>query len=62
MNWFQNLFRHPDAPDEPVRAKLDTQQQQIASRLSKLTGKKRDDVLAEAYREADAVMGGRRES
>lgn len=60
MKWFADLFRHPDLPDE--RAELDTQQKQIATRLSKLTGEKRDDVLAEAYRQGDVAMRGKREA
>lgn len=60
MKWLNDLFRHPDLPEE--RAELDTQQLQIAGRLSKLTGKKRDDVLAEAYRQGDQAMRGKRES
>lgn len=56
MKWFQDLFRHPDAPDAPVRDKLTEKQTEIATRLSKLTGKKRDDVLAEAYRKTDQAI------
>lgn len=56
MESLMALFgRTTTPPDAPVRAELDAQQSNIATRLSKLTGKKRDDVLAEAYRKADQL-------
>lgn len=38
--------------DTSERVSLDTQQNQIAGRLSKMTGTTRDEVLSEAYRRA----------
>lgn len=62
MKWFVDLFKHPDAPDEPARVALDSHQQHIADELSEVTGKRRDDVLAEAYRQTEAAVGRKRES
>lgn len=65
QNWIDGFLgrskldtKEPD--DEPVRAELDAQQEQIASRLSKLTGISRDKVLAAAYRKADAALTRKR--
>lgn len=57
MEWFSRMFgRRAERKDEPMRADLDAQERNIASRLSKLTGRDRDAVLAEAYRRADAAV------
>lgn len=42
--------------DTEARAVLTTAEHKQASRLSKLTGKTRDEVLREAYRKSDAMM------
>ena len=49
--WFMHLMgrSEPDAQREV----LSNGQKDLASRLSRLTGKRRDDVLAEAYRRGD---------
>lgn len=53
--WIASLFVHPPIPD-PARKALDTQQKNIAQRLSRLTGHTRDEVLREAYRRADRIV------
>lgn len=42
------------APAEKVE--LDQEEGRLAGRLAILTGKRRDDVLAEAYRRADRIL------
>lgn len=52
--WWDSLRgKAPTDADHEVRVMLDQAEVSIASRLSKLTGKKRDEVLAESYRRAD---------
>lgn len=53
------MLGHPP-PDQPDLVKLDQAEGRMASRLSKLTGKRRDEVLAEAYRRADKILAERR--
>ena len=51
--WLRKLVLGPPKPDqESERVSLDSQQNQIAGRLSKMTGTTRDEVLSEAYRRA----------
>lgn len=47
------LGRRPDQLDESKQVLLDRTEYAQAERLSKLTGRKRDEVLAESYRRAD---------
>lgn len=47
-----SLFDAKPLSADPVRTKLDAQENNIAGRLSKLTSQSRDDVLNEAYRRA----------
>jgi hypothetical protein len=49
--WLMALFGLTPT-DTSERVSLDTQQNQIAGRLSKMTGTTRDEVLSEAYRRA----------
>ena len=52
--WWDSLRgKAPTDADDEVRVMLDQAEVSIASRLSKLTGKRRDEVLAESYRRAD---------
>lgn len=52
--------RHQPPPDTESRVLLDRQERQTADRLSKLTGKRRDEVLREAYRNADQTYAAKR--
>lgn len=51
MEWLASMFKRPD-PHQATAATLDARQESIASRLSKLSGLDRDEVLSEAYRRA----------
>ena len=52
---------HATTTIEPAeRAVLDQEEGRLAGRLAVLTGKRRDDVLAEAYRRADLLLERRR--
>lgn len=52
---------HSTTTIEPAeRAALDLEEGRLAGRLATLTGKRRDDVLAEAYRRADLLLERRR--
>lgn len=44
-----------DPDEDAVRVKLDQGEGRMAGRLSRLTGKVRDEVFAESYRRADAA-------
>lgn len=46
---------NPTLPDHDGRVILDQTEGRMAGRLSKLTGKRRDEVLAEAYRRAETL-------
>lgn len=55
--WIDRMLgRRQNHIDEGARVVLDQAENQMAGRLSKLTGKRRDDVLAEAYRRADRIL------
>lgn len=55
------MFGHAPKPhDEDERVILDQAEGRIAGRLSRLTGKRRDEVLAESYRRADRILAGKR--
>lgn len=49
--WFMHLMGRSE-PD-PQRDALTKGQKELAGRLSRLTGKNRDEVLAESYRRGD---------
>lgn len=42
------------------RAVLGREEDRLAAKLAVITGKRRDEVLAEAYRRADRILGERR--
>lgn len=53
LSWWHGLTDHkPDLE----RVVLTREEKSQATRLSKLTGKTRDEVLREAYRKSDAMM------
>lgn len=56
-----NLLGSPDAahPQED-RVLLDQAEGVVAGKLSRMTGKRRDEVLAESYRRADKILACRR--
>lgn len=54
--WWDRLFSHPLKNDGEVRVVLNQEEKRQASKLSKLTGRTRDQVLREAYRKSDAIM------
>ena len=59
-DWIAAMFgRTPPTPD-PERIKLDVAEGRMAGRLSRLTGKRRDEVLAESYRRADKILSRKR--
>ena len=64
MSWrtfIDSLFgRPPTPPDDEDRVMLDGAEMRQADRLSKLTGRRRDEVLAESYRRADKILAGKR--
>lgn len=60
QNWINGFTGRRPKPEEPERAELDAQQSQIASRLSRMLGTERDEVFAEAYRQADEAVAERR--
>ena len=52
--WLDNMLGRPrPAHDEVKQVILDRTEVAQADRLSKLTGRRRDEVLSEAYRRAD---------
>jgi hypothetical protein len=56
--WITAMFgRMQTRADEDARVILDRAEGRIAGRLSKLTGKRRDEVLRESYRRADKILG-----
>ena len=52
--WFMHLVGRSE-PNKPERDALSKGQKDLAGRLSKLTGKNRDEVLAESYRRGDVA-------
>lgn len=54
------LGRTQTRRDAEARVILDRAEIQQADRLSRLTGKRRDEVLAESYRRADKILAGKR--
>lgn len=44
---------------DDTRVRLDREEARMAGRLSRLTGRRRDEVLAEAYRRADRILAER---
>jgi hypothetical protein len=46
--------------DQEARVILDDAEGRMAGRLSTLTGRRRDEVLAESYRRADKILAERR--
>lgn len=49
------LGRTPPPLHDDDKVLLDAAEKRVAGRLSKMTGKTRDEVLAESYRRADAL-------
>lgn len=63
MKWFGRGAKQPETHIDPeTKVILDDAEGKLAGRLSKLTGKRRDDVLAEAYRRADKILNGKHRS
>lgn len=62
MTWLDTLLgRHRETHvSDGTRVQLDKAESRLAGRLSRLTGKNRDDVLAEAYRRADHMISERK--
>jgi hypothetical protein len=54
------LGRSPAVVATAEKVKLDREEHRLAGRLAILTGKRRDDVLAEAYRRADRILTEKR--
>lgn len=58
-NWLRG--KHPETYVDPeTKVALDDAEGKLAGRLSKLTGKRRDQVFAEAYRRADEILARRK--
>lgn len=53
------LGRRQNHIDDSARVVLDQTEGRMASRLSRLTGKRRDEVFAESYRRADKLLAGK---
>lgn len=49
-------FWHPAPVDTQARVILSKEEASQATRLSKLTGRTRDEVLREAYKKSDAML------
>jgi hypothetical protein len=59
-DWIEAMFGRAPAYKDETRVVLTHTQSEQATRLSKLTGKTRDEVLREAYRKADKILVDRR--
>ena len=59
-DWWDGMFGHRSRPPEDTDARviLTREESSQATRLSRLTGKTRDEVLREAYRKSDAILAG----
>lgn len=56
--WIEAMFGRTPTHTDETRVVLSRTQLAQATRLSKLTGKTRDEVLREAYRKADRILAG----
>ena len=60
IDWIAAMFGRAAPTDVQERIKLDVAEGQMAGRLSRLTGKRRDEVFAESYRRADKILSRKR--